>query len=204
MAAAVTPPSISTKTSGGTRLRSEGSMLLGGIDHHCEQVNALGCLVYLQDAREKQKFLVDTGANLQQKQPLVPLLLPTVSLLTHQPGKFTLCQNSPCWQHGLDLPPPFDMLLWPFVVSSPPSRPSSRMAPEHQIWNTESNTPSIETTGMPPRPWQAVKRKSWVLGPGESPNSPWSLPLHMVPKPDGSLRPCCNYRRLNLATVHDR
>ncbi len=35
-------------------------------------------------------------------------------------------------------------------------------------------------------------------------NSPWSSPLHMVPKPDGSWRPCWDFRRLNLATKHDR
>ena len=35
-------------------------------------------------------------------------------------------------------------------------------------------------------------------------NSPWASPLHVVPKADGSLRPCGDFRRLNQATVDDR
>jgi Reverse transcriptase (RNA-dependent DNA polymerase) len=33
--------------------------------------------------------------------------------------------------------------------------------------------------------------------------SPWSSPLHLVQKPDGSWRPCDDFRRLNLVTQVD-
>ena len=37
-----------------------------------------------------------------------------------------------------------------------------------------------------------------------SSDSPWSSPLHVVPKSDGSWKPCGDYRRFNVATRDDR
>ena len=60
---------------------------------------------------------------------------------------------------------------------------------------------------LPPNKLKAAKKafsemeKSGIC---QKASSPWASPLHLVEKPDGSWRPCGDYRRLNMKTEPDK
>ncbi len=121
----------------------------------------------------------------------------------------SLLDHPPVFQKIPDSVPDVKILLqkFPSILRTGDAKPAPDHGVEHHIHTRSHPTVFTKSCRLDPQKLQIAKAEFKRLesaGIVCRSKSPWASPLHMVPKKDGSWRPCGNYHRLNLVTTSDK
>ncbi|GFX62229.1 retrovirus-related Pol polyprotein from transposon 297 [Trichonephila clavipes] len=163
--------------------------------------------LFLLDRKSGQKFLIDSGSE-------ICVIPPSPTMNKSPQSNFSLfaANNTPKFQPmpsilTVDANISFKNILLEYPDLSNPSL-ISKSASHGTVHHIITTGPPV--TARPrrlhPKLYDAVKVEfEFLLAQGiiRPSKSPWSSPLHVVPKSDSTVRPVGNYRQLNSVTEFD-